>query len=103
VKIEKLKAGDVLYDVHSYRMGNTKMRSVGVWEVSVKEVHLTPEVGAPYIIASWNGNRAEKMYGRQIERLRSKRPMLIRTTTGRTRLATREEIKMARITNAGEK
>lgn len=31
IKVEDLKPGDVLYDVHSYRMGNTMMREEGCW------------------------------------------------------------------------
>lgn len=67
-KFELIKAGDVLYDVHSERMGNTTMRRQGVWEVYVKEVH------DGYAIVSWNGNPPQRYNRSQIDKLRKNEP-----------------------------
>ena len=52
VSINALKPGDVVYDVHMQKMGNTTMRRLGVWSVVIKEV----DVDAGKVLASWNGN-----------------------------------------------
>jgi hypothetical protein len=75
-----------LYDVHSYRMGNTTMRSVGVWNVHVLEVNEDRT-----ILASWNGNKAAKMYEADWKKLRLKKPELVPCGFGRYRLKTRSE------------
>jgi hypothetical protein len=85
--LSKLKPSDVLYDVHSQKMGNTTMTTMGVWTVMVKEVHDT------HIVASWNGNPPRKMYEGEVGKLRVNRPVMIRSAFGRSRLATRAEIK----------
>jgi len=36
-QISKLKPGQVLYDKHRHRMGNTKMTKWGLWQVNVKK------------------------------------------------------------------
>ncbi len=61
IKVETLKAGDVLYDVHSEQAGNTTMRREGCWLVSVREVGIT-EKGTPYALLSWNGNTPRPAY-----------------------------------------
>ena len=93
MKFEKLKPGMVVYDVHSVKMGNTNMRTVGVWLVKIVSIDTETRM----VTASWNGNRAEKFSSRTAEKWREKEPLLIETGfCGRTRLATREEIKAAR-------
>lgn len=62
----KVEPGDVLYDVHSHRMGNTTMRAMGTWTVHVFEVDR--ESGRAFV--SWNGNRKEWWSARRIARLR---------------------------------
>jgi hypothetical protein len=69
---DKLKPGMILYDVHAYTMGNTSMRSIGVWAVKVIEVHENRT-----ITASWNGNASRKMYESDWKKLRLKKPELI--------------------------
>ena len=56
IKIESLKAGDVLYDVHSERAGNTTMRREGCWECYVRAV----DPSGKWIEISWNGNPARR-------------------------------------------
>jgi hypothetical protein len=68
---DKLKPRMTLYDVHSYTMGNTSRRSVGVWTVRVIEVNANRA-----ILASWNGNKPRKMYEREWSKLRAKAPEL---------------------------
>ena len=52
IKIESLKVGDVLYDTHSERAGNTTMRVEGVWECYVRAI----DPAGQWIDISWNGN-----------------------------------------------
>ena len=56
IKIESLKAGDVLYDVHSERAGNTTMRREGVWECYVRAV----DPNGQWVEISRNGNPARR-------------------------------------------
>ena len=56
IKIESLKAGDVLYDVHSERAGNTTMRQEGCWECYVRAV----DSEGKWVEISWNGNPARR-------------------------------------------
>lgn len=88
-KIEKLKAGDIVYDVGRTKMGNTTMRTVGVWHVYIKEVDLE----ARAVKASWNGNAPKTFYRRDIARWRVNKPVLIDDYGLGKRLATREELK----------
>lgn len=55
VNVADLRVGDVLYDVHMERAGNTTMRQEGVWTAIVREVGIT-DYGVPYAMISWNGN-----------------------------------------------
>lgn len=87
MKYERIKAGDVLYDVHSYYMGNTTVRSMGVWHVKVIALH--PEDRTATV--SWNGNRPERYYESDLKRLREKEPQMVRGAFGSARLARRGE------------
>jgi hypothetical protein len=82
IKFEKIVAGMVLYDVHSTKMGNTKLRSVGVWRVRIVEVY--PEKRTA--LASWNGNPATIWSERKLSKLRAKEPELEKNTLGQARL-----------------
>lgn len=53
--IKDLKAGDILYDVHRHKAGNTTMSVEGCWEVSVREVGVD-EHGRHWALLAWNGN-----------------------------------------------
>lgn len=91
MKFEKIKPGMTLYDVHSHKMGNTTMSSMGVWHVHVIEVHAETRSA----IVSWNTNTPSRWSERQLAKLREHKPMMISTGLGQ-RLATREEIKAAK-------
>lgn len=60
VAISTLKPGDVVYDAHMEKMGNTTMRRMGVWNVYIKDVN--QEKGT--VLASWNGNTPRTFYAR---------------------------------------
>ncbi|MDX6914729.1 hypothetical protein R9X49_06365 [Pectobacterium carotovorum] len=87
MKISSLKPGDIVWSVLRLNMGNTTIKSIGVFSVKVCEVHEN------YVIASWNGNPREKFRERTISKWRRNKPVTIRLMTGNYRLATREEIK----------
>ena len=56
IKIQSLKPGDVLYDVHSERAGNTTLRREGVWECYVRAV----DPNGKWVEISRNGNPARR-------------------------------------------
>lgn len=85
IKFEKIKAGDVLFDVHSYRMGNTTIRSMGCWEVKVVEVY--PDKRSALV--SWNGNTPEVWHEYRLARLRAKEPEFEKTWFGAQRIKRR--------------
>jgi hypothetical protein len=84
MKFESLKPGMSIYDVHSHNLGRTTMKTVGVWEVKVIELH--PDRS---ITASWNGNRPQKISERHYSKYRLKRPELERAACGAYRLKKR--------------
>ena len=92
MKFEKLRPGMTVYDVHTYRVGNTSMRAVGVWEVRIVSV----DAESRRFVASWNGNAAKVFFARDATKWREKEPLIIRGSFGAARLATREEIKAAK-------
>lgn len=70
VSFDKIKVGDVLYDVHRTTMGNTKMSRLGWWEVRVFSIDAKNRTA----VVSWNGN-PQRMYNeRSIKRLRRSKP-----------------------------
>jgi hypothetical protein len=90
MKIEKLQPGQVVYSVERRKMGNTKLSTVGVFNVSIKEID--PE--KRWVVASWNGNSPQKFYAKSVIKWRAGKPVLISSFGGmRQRLATRAEIK----------
>ena len=92
MKFEKLKPGMVVYDVRRYKMGNTTVSSIGIWEVRIVSVDSESKT----VVAEWNNNPAKKYFGCVVEKWRAKKPLLIRGAFGSHRLATREEIKAAK-------
>jgi hypothetical protein len=89
VKFEKIEPGMVLYDVHTYKMGNTSVRSIGAWSVRILSVDRAKRSAQ----VSWNGNQAQTYYAAKLEKLKDKRPVLVRTAYGAYRRPTREEAK----------
>lgn len=70
VVFDGVKAGDVLYDVHRERMGNTTMRRTCVYVVNVKEV----DQAARKALCSWNGNAPKWFYAAQVRKWRRSPP-----------------------------
>lgn len=66
--LSKLKPGQILYDKHKCKAGNTTLKRWGVWPVEVIEVHKN------HIIASWNGNKSRKFYEAEIKKFLVKKP-----------------------------
>lgn len=60
-KVDTLKVGDVLHDVHRHKAGNTSMMVEGHWKAIVTEVGVD-EHGVPYADISWNSNRPRRHY-----------------------------------------
>jgi len=96
MKFEKIEAGMTLYDVHSYSMGNTYLRSIGVWPVKV--ISVDKEKGCA--VVRWNGNKEETYYRFALEKLKAKQPVLVRTAFGAYRRQTKEEKAAAKLAEA---
>jgi hypothetical protein len=67
--IVNLKAGDVLYDCHRHKAGNTKCSVDGVWTCVVREVGSEDSKRFDgttrtrhWAMISWNGNPARRYY-----------------------------------------
>lgn len=99
MKFDKLKPGMVVYDVAKTKMGNTPLRTVSVYNVRILEVDLERRV----VTVSWNGNapRTYSATSDAVSKWRAKRPMLVRSAMGVSRVATKEEQKAAQL--AGQK
>lgn len=85
IKFEKITPGMTLYDVHSTRMGNTTMRTMGVWHVRVIEV----DAERRRALVSWNTNSPVWWNQWELSKLRAKQPVLVGTLA--KRLQTRAE------------
>lgn len=70
VAFATIKPGDVLYDVHRTKMGNTTRSRLGCWPVKVVEIDIEKRSA----MCSWNGNPPTRYYERQLDRLRRSRP-----------------------------
>jgi hypothetical protein len=99
MKFDKLAVGMVLFDLHSYRMGNTTMRSLGVWPVRVVEI----DAEKRRALCNWNGNAPTWYSEWNIEKLKGKKPILISTGMGGQRRPTREELAEIRAKAKAEK
>lgn len=88
MKIENMKPGMTVYDVHRHKMGNTTMSTVGVWPVKIVSVDMENRA----VTASWNWNAPRVYFEREATKWRERKPLLIKTAIGAHRLATRAEI-----------
>ena len=84
MKFDNIIPNMVLYDVHSYRMGNTCLRSVGVWTVVI----LSVDKDSRSAMVSWNGNSPEKYTERRLVHLNLSAPFLVKTCMGQLRRET---------------
>lgn len=68
IKVDRIKVGDILWDYHSYRMGNTTMRRWGNWDVRI--ISIADDGYGTKAVVSWNGNPPETYNRYQLRRLR---------------------------------
>lgn len=68
IKFEGVKAGDILYDVHRYKVDRANISKLGTWRVEIIEIDST---GAT---VRWNGNSPQRWARYRIERLRRSPP-----------------------------
>jgi hypothetical protein len=61
----KITTGDVLLDIHRYRMGNTRMTKLGCWSVKIVSMNSVTETA----MCSWNGNPPTMWTRRRLEKL----------------------------------
>ncbi len=88
MKIEQLQPGMTVYNVQRRPMGNTTLKTTGVFSVYIKEV----DMAAGKVLASWNGNTPQVFRRRAIGTWRKNKPVLVSSGMGSQRLATREEL-----------
>ena len=102
MKIESLKPGQTVWDVARQKLGNTTMSTVAVYSVFIHSVErIDKGVGAVswVVTASWNGNPVKRYGEHNVKRWRKSKPVVVRSPSGRARLATREELKGMRCTH----
>jgi hypothetical protein len=92
MKFEKLKVGMTVYSVGTYGVGNTTLRSVGVWPVVIMSIDRPNRT----CTASWNHNKQDKFYESNVATWRVKMPLTINVGLGQYRLANRNEIAAAK-------
>lgn len=61
-----IKVGDVLYDCHRYKMGNTNRSAMGCWEVRVISIDSVKRTA----LCSWNSNPPTVYSETRLARLR---------------------------------
>lgn len=66
VAFSSIKVGDNLWDAHRVRQGNTTIRRMGNWPVTIKEI----DAERRRALVSWNGNTPKWWGERQIKSLR---------------------------------
>lgn len=96
MKFSDLKDGMIVYDMHTYRMGNTTQRTYGVWQIYIQKVE--PETQT--VIASWNGNPFTRFYASTYRKWRKTEPVLVKTGIFGRRPETREEKKQRKAKEA---
>lgn len=67
---DRINHGDVLYDVHRVKVGNTTMSRLGCWEVRVISVDRDKRTA----MCSWNSNAPRLYTERALAKLRRSRP-----------------------------
>lgn len=79
-----------VWSVSRRRLGNTMLSTASVRAIKIVSVDL--ESGS--VMATWNGNKPTRFYGRVIAKWRATEPVLISAGSfGRHRVATRAELR----------
>jgi len=68
IKFEKIEPGMTLLDIHRAKMGNTALSEWGHWQVRVISVDREKQTA----VVSWNSNRDQTWFKRDLERLYTK-------------------------------
>jgi hypothetical protein len=68
MKIADIRPGMVLYDRHTYRMGNTTLRTIGEWRVTIIDA---PADATQQVTVSWNGNPPERWSWDRVKKLKT--------------------------------
>ena len=71
-EIKNLKEGQILWDKHKYKMGNTDISKYGLWRVRVVSI----DSDCRSIQASWNGNPERTYFSRDVKRWRVNEPKM---------------------------
>lgn len=79
IKFSKIMPGMTLLDIHSVRAGNTTMRRLGKWPVTIVSVDPQAETA----IVHWNGNPPSIWTKAKLERLYTKEPKKYRDQKAR--------------------
>lgn len=86
MKISALSAGQLVYSVEKTTMGNTSLKTISVYPVTVTEVRETS------VMASWNGNAPRRCSEAAVKKWKVEKPVLVSNGFGTKRLATKDEI-----------
>lgn len=88
MKIDKLKPGMTVYDVHSHKMGNTTIRTVGVCPVKIVKVGIEKSL----VLARWNVVNPPEWYGyATFSKWVAEEPIIVRSLMGSCRKPSRAE------------
>lgn len=85
ISFDKIKPGDVLYDVHRTKMGNTRMSRLGCWTVRIIRLEDHDSILGPLrgAVVSWNSNSEQWWPQCRIAKLRRSPPKSDPLTPGR--------------------
>ena len=86
MKISALSAGQLVYSVEKTTMGNTSLKTISVYPVTVTEVRETS------VMASWYGNAPRRFSEAAVKKWKVEKPVLVSNGFGTKRLATKDEI-----------
>ncbi|MGB3251653.1 hypothetical protein [Buttiauxella gaviniae] len=86
MKIAALSSGQLVYSVDKTTMGNTSLKTISVYPVTVTEVRETS------VMASWNGNAPRRFSEAAVKKWKVEKPVLVSNGFGTKRLATKDEI-----------
>ncbi len=87
MKFESLKENTIVYDCHSHKMGNSHMRSLGIWTIKVLSIDKEKRT----CMASWNGNAPRTHHERDVKKWLKEKPTLVRNVMGGYRRMTKDE------------
>ena len=99
MKFEKLKPGMVVFDLWRHKTEDSTISTISIVKVCIISI----DPGARTATAYWNNNSARTYSESKISRWHEKEPLLIRSTAGHARRATRDEIRAYKATLVQEK